>query len=86
MGLFLTLEKTYPESSDTFEGGYQKLLCFYQLEDKDFPEFCDHFVDKYAGQHAIEHDNITMAKFLKADWYFGKADYKNPRMLFPAWT
>jgi TolA-binding protein len=73
--IFLTLEKNYPDSSEAFEAGYQKLLCFFQLADKDIIEFAERFESRYSSSHK-DHEYITMSRLIRADWFFGKTEYK----------
>ncbi len=73
--IFLTLEKNYPDAPEAFEAGYHKLLCFFQLADKDIIEFAERFESRYASGHK-DHEYLTMSRLIRADWWFGKTDYK----------
>jgi TolA-binding protein len=73
--IFVMLEKNYPEAEESLEGGYRKLLCFYQLGDKDMPEFCQRFEERYNDKFP-KHEYLRMARLIRADWWFGKGDYK----------
>ena len=72
--VFLVLEKDHPDTAEAFEGGYQKLVCFFQLNDKDLPLFTERFEERYAPKYA-GHEYLQMARLIRADWWFGKADY-----------
>lgn len=73
--IFLMLEKNHPDSSEAFEGGYQKLLCFFQMNDKDIVTFALRFEERYAPDHK-GHEYIMMSRLIRADAYFGTGDYK----------
>jgi len=79
--LYLEIEREYPDSREAFEAGYQKLLCFYQLGDKDIPQFTKSFEERYAPRYK-DSDFIGMSKLIRADWYFAKADYNNAAEAF----
>lgn len=72
--IYLMIEKQFPDSSEAFEAGYQKLLSFYQLNDKDIPQFTQGFEERYADRYK-NHEFILMARLIRADWFFSKADY-----------
>ncbi len=72
--LYLMIEKQFPDTTEAFEAGYQKLLCFYQLNDKDIPQFTQGFEERYADRYK-NHEFMLMARLIRADWFFGKADY-----------
>ena len=72
--IFLLLEKQHPDAPEAIDAGYQKLLCFYQLNDKDMPLFTERFEERYSPKHP-GHEYIQMARLIRADWWFGKADY-----------
>jgi|GEM_PF-550944 len=78
---FLLLEKTYPETPEALDAGYQKLLAFYQLGDQSIPDFTTDFENRYVGKYP-EHEYLTMSRLIRADWYFGKADYKEASSAF----
>lgn len=73
--MFLMLEKNHPASPEAFEGAYQKLLCFFQMNDKDIVSFALSFEERYAAGHK-GHEYIMMSRLIRADAYFGKSDYK----------
>jgi tetratricopeptide (TPR) repeat protein len=72
--VFLLLEKDHPETPESLEAGYQKLLCFFQLNDKDLPLFTERFEERYAPKYA-KHEYLMMARLIRADWHFSKQDY-----------
>ncbi len=72
--VFLLLEKECAEAPEAIDAGYQKLLCFYQLNDKDMPLFTERFEERYRDKYP-DHEYIQMARLIRADWWFGKADY-----------
>jgi tetratricopeptide (TPR) repeat protein len=72
--VFLLLEKECGEAPEAIEAGYQKLLCFYQLNDKDMPLFTERFEERYRPKFP-NHEYLQMARLIRADWWFGKADY-----------
>ncbi|MEI6535132.1 MAG: tetratricopeptide repeat protein [Verrucomicrobiaceae bacterium] len=72
--LYLMIERQFPDSMEAFEAGYQKLLCFYQLNDKDIPQFTKGFEERYADRYK-NHEFLLMARLIRADWFFGKAEY-----------
>ncbi len=79
--LYLLVEKQFPDAPEALEAGYQKLLCFYQLADKDIPQFTQGFEERYADRYK-NHEFILMARLIRADWYFGKADYTHAAEAF----
>ncbi len=72
--VYLMIEKQFPDSREAFEAGYQKLLCFHSLEDKDLPQFSESFEQRYAAKYKDD-PHIGMARLIRADWYFTKGDY-----------
>lgn len=79
--VFLLLEKENAEAPEAIDAGYQKLLCFYQLNDKDMPLFTERFEERYRGRHP-DHEYLQMARLIRADWWFGKADYNRAAEAF----
>jgi tetratricopeptide (TPR) repeat protein len=73
--MFLLLERNHPNEPEAFEGGYQKLLCFFQMNDKDIVSFALAFEERYAKSQK-GHEYLMMARLIRADAYFGTADYK----------
>ncbi|RBP47223.1 tetratricopeptide repeat protein [Roseimicrobium gellanilyticum] len=73
--VFLLLEKDHPDTPESLEAGYQKLLCFFQLDDKDLPLFTERFEERYAPKYA-KHDYLMMARLIRADWWFSRQDYQ----------
>jgi len=73
--IFLMLEKNHPDSYEAFEAGYQKLLCFFQMNDKDIVTFALRFEERYSPVHK-GHEYIMMSRLIRADAYFGTGDYK----------
>jgi TolA-binding protein len=78
---FLLLEKTSPDAPEALDAGYQKLLCFYQLNDKDMPLFTERFEERYRDRYP-GHEYLQMARLIRADWWFGKGDYKKAAEAF----
>lgn len=72
--VFLLLEKESAEAPEAIDAGYQKLLCFYQLGDKDMPLFTERFEERYRAKYP-DHEYLQMARLIRADWWFGKSDY-----------
>jgi tetratricopeptide (TPR) repeat protein len=72
--VFLLLEKECAEAPESIDAGYQKLLCFYQLNDKDMPLFTERFEERYRPRYP-NHEYLQMARLIRADWWFGKAEY-----------
>ena len=72
--IFLLLEKETPDAPEALDAGYQKLLCFYQLNDKDMPLFTERFEERYKDRYP-DHEYLLMARLIRADWWFSKADY-----------
>lgn len=72
--VFLLLEKECAEAPEAIEAGYQKLLCFYQLGDKDIPLFTERFEERYRPKYP-NHEYLQMSRLIRADWWFGKAEY-----------
>ena len=72
--VFLLLEKDHPETPESLEAGYQKLLCFFQLNDKDLPLFTERFEERYSPKYP-KHDYLMMARLIRADWWFSRQDY-----------
>lgn len=79
--VFLNIEKNYAEAPESIDAGYQKLLCFFQLSDKDIPQFAENFEQRYVKQFP-DHEYIFMARLIRADWWFGKGDYKQSAEVF----
>ena len=71
---FLLLEKECAEAPEAIDAGYQKLLCFNQLRDKDLPVFTERFEERYRPRYP-DHEYLQMARLIRADWWFNKADY-----------
>lgn len=74
--VYLMIERQYPDSREAYEAGYQKLLSFYAIGDKDIPQFTLSFEERYAPKHKDD-EYIGMSRLIRADWYFAKADYTN---------
>jgi tetratricopeptide (TPR) repeat protein len=72
--VFLLIEKDHPESPEALDAGYQKLLCFFQLNDKDLPLFTERFEERYGAKYP-KHEYLQMARLIRSDWYFSKQDY-----------
>lgn len=72
--VFLLLEKNHPDSPESLEAGYQKLLCFYQLGDKDVPVFSERFEERYGDKYR-KHEYLRMSRLIRADWYFANGKY-----------
>ncbi|MFZ4767616.1 MAG: tetratricopeptide repeat protein, partial [Roseimicrobium sp.] len=70
--VFLLLEKQHPDASEAIDAGYQKLLCFLQLGDKDLPLFAERFEQRYHDKFP-DHDYLHMSRLVRADWWFTKA-------------
>ncbi len=72
--IYLMIEKQSPDAPESIEAGYQKLLAFYQLNDKDMPQFTESFEERYKPRYK-DHEYLQMSRLIRADWWFGKADY-----------
>ncbi len=72
--IYLMIEKQSPDAPESLEAGYQKLLAFYQLNDKDMPIFTESFEERYAPRYK-DHEYLLMSRLIRADWWFGKSDY-----------
>lgn len=79
--VYLMLERNHPDTDQAFEAGYWKLFCFYQLGDKDLPEYAKDFLARHRKGHA-DHEFVTLAQLILADAYFNKQDYKNAATAF----
>ncbi len=79
--IFINIEKNYPQATEAIDAGYQKLLCFFQLGDKDIPQFAESFEQRYIKQFP-DHEYIFMARLIRADWWFGKGDYLQSAEVF----
>ncbi|WP_009959816.1 tetratricopeptide repeat protein [Verrucomicrobium spinosum] len=71
---FLVIEKNHPDTKEALEAGYQKLVCFFQLNDKDMPTFAERFEERYAAKFP-GHEYLLMSRLIRADWWFSKAEY-----------
>lgn len=72
--IFLLIEKDHPDTQESLEAGYQKLLCFFQLNDKDLPLFTERFEERYLPKYP-KHEYLMMARLIRADWWFSRQDY-----------
>jgi tetratricopeptide (TPR) repeat protein len=79
--VFLLVEKECPDAPEAIDAGYQKLLCFYQLNDKDIPLFTERFEERYRPKFP-NHEYLQMARLIRADWWFGKAEYAKAEEAF----
>ena len=81
--VYLMIERQYPDAPEAFEAGYSKLLSFYQLGDKDIPQFTERFEERYRDKYR-NHEYVLMARLIRADWYFSKGDYAKSAEAFAA--
>jgi tetratricopeptide (TPR) repeat protein len=72
--VYLLVEQYHPDTEEAFDAGYWKLYCFYLLNDKDLGEFAAAFIAKHAQSRAA-HEYLSLARLIRADFYFNKADY-----------
>lgn len=72
--VYLMIEQGYPGSDHAFEAGYWKLYCFYLLDDRDLGDFASAFIQRHAADRA-EHEYLNLARLIRADHAFNKADY-----------
>lgn len=72
--VYLMIEKQSPDAPESLEAGYQKLLAFYQMNDKDMPRFTESFEERYAPRYK-DHEYLLMSRLIRADWWFAKSDY-----------
>jgi len=72
--IYLLVEQYHPDTEEAFDAGYWKLYCFYLLNDRDLGEFATAFIAKHAQSRAA-HEYLSLARLIRADFYFNKADY-----------
>jgi tetratricopeptide (TPR) repeat protein len=72
--VYLLVEQYHPDTEEAFDAGYWKIYCFYLLNDKDLGEFATAFIAKHAQSRAA-HEYLSLARLIRADFYFNKADY-----------
>ncbi|MDP1586276.1 MAG: tetratricopeptide repeat protein [Prosthecobacter sp.] len=73
--VYLLIEQYHPDTEEAFDAGYWKLYCFYLLNDKDLGEFATGFIARHA-QNRAAHEYLSLARLIRADFYFNKADYQ----------
>jgi len=80
---FVDVESNDKGSDVAFEAGYKKLLCFYNIKDRQLAEKVDRFLETYAvgrGKHKFIHQAFLM----KAETLYAKEKYKEAAAAFSA--
>jgi TolA-binding protein len=79
--VYLLIEQYHPDTEEAFDAGYWKLYCFYLLNDKDLGEFATAFISRNAQKHA-DHEYLSLARLIRADFYFNKGDYQQAALSY----
>lgn len=73
--LYEMIRQYFPDHELAFEAAYWRLFCYYQLDDRRVGEMAEAFLQQYAGAHK-DHEFISLARLLIADYHFTKLNYK----------